>query len=349
MVDDEEQIRRLLQRVLERAGCECTTAADADQALRFLKERHFDLVLADMNMPGASGLDLMACIHDDFEDTATLMVTGVDDPKLAHTALEIGAYGYVVKPFAPNEISIAVANALRRRALELENRDHRERLEEMVRARTAELWKAIGELEQAQQSIRRSQEETVYRLSIAAEFRDDETARHIQRMSHYCALLARLLGVDEQQTELIRVASVMHDVGKIGIPDQILLKPGPLDEQERAIMQRHCEVGHEILKGSDSELLRLAAVIALTHHEHVDGSGYPRGLQGEEIPLEGRIGAIADVFDALTTNRVYRRAYPLGEAVQIMTEDRGRHFDAAMLDTFLDKLDEVVRIQQSYE
>ena len=348
VVEDEEPMRRVLYRLLTRQGYDCTTTEDAEEALSFLREKSYELVLADMNLPGASGLDLIVRIHEDFQDTATLMVTGVDDAKLANTALEIGAYGYVIKPFGTNEMAIAVTNALRRRSLEIDNRNHRERLEEMVRERTAELWNAVRELEQAQLDVRKSREETVYRLSIAAEFRDDETARHIQRMSRYCSMLARHQGADEQRSELIRLASIMHDVGKIGIPDHILLKPNPLTEEEREIMERHAELGHRILAGSESELLKLAATIALTHHEWIDGTGYPQALAGEDIPFEGRIAAIADVFDALTTDRIYRKAYPLGEAVDIMKAERGSHFDPDMLDVFLDALDEVLRIKEDF-
>jgi putative two-component system response regulator len=162
-------------------------------------------------------------------------------------------------------------------------------------------------------------------------------------------VLASHLGEDEQRCELIRLASVMHDVGKIGIPDSILLKPGQLNPEERRIMETHTEVGHRILAGSDSELLELAAAVALTHHEHMDGSGYPNGLTRKDIPFEGRIAAITDVFDALTTDRVYRKAFPLGRAVEIMRAGRASHFDADMLDIFLDSLDEVMRIMGQFD
>jgi putative two-component system response regulator len=348
VVDDEEPIRRVIARLLQRNGYECETAGDAEEAMKLLKERDFALVLTDMDMPGTSGLDLIMQIAAMFEDIATVMVTGMDDAKLADAALKIGAYGYIIKPFESNEILINVMNALRRRGLEIENRNHRLRLEQMVRDRTAELWEAIARLEKAEKNLRQSREETVQRLSIAAEFRDDETAQHIQRMSRYCALLARKAGEDTERCDLIRVASLMHDVGKIGIPDQILLKPAPLTPEERAIMQQHSEIGYRILAGSQSELLRLAAEIAWTHHERVDGSGYPLGIKGNEIPLDGRIAAIADVFDALTSDRVYKKAFPLGRAIEIMREGRGVHFDPKLLDMFLDSMDEVLLIRDQY-
>ncbi|MEA2623885.1 MAG: cyclic di-GMP phosphodiesterase [Chloroflexota bacterium] len=188
---------------------------------------------------------------------------------------------------------------------------------------------------EARQSLRRSHEETIRRLSRAAEFRDDDTGTHIERVSRYCALIAMRLGLDPEHSEQLRIASPMHDVGKIGVVDAILRKPGPLDTAERAAMQRHAEIGHSILAGSGAELLERAATIAWTHHERYDGRGYPRGLAGERIPLDGRIVAVADVFDALTTDRVYRRAYSHEEALGIMRVERGRHFDPRVLDAFL--------------
>jgi putative two-component system response regulator len=348
VVDDEEPIRRVLCRLLDRNGYKSAGAADAEEALLLIKEHEFLLVLTDMDMPGTSGLDLILQIKQVRPDTATVMVTGMDDTKLAEAALDIGAYGYIIKPFEPNEILINVANALRRRGLEMENRNHRVRLEQMVKERTAELWEAIARLEKAEKEVRLSREETIQRLAIAAEFRDDETAQHIQRMSRYCSLLARSAGEDAERCEVIRVASLMHDVGKIGIPDSILLKPGKLTAEERVIMQQHSEIGYRILAGSKSELLRTAADIAWTHHEQVDGTGYPLGLVGDQIPLEGRIAAIADVFDALTSDRVYKKAFPLGKAIDIMREGRDMQFDSRLLDHFLDVMDEALEIKELY-
>jgi putative two-component system response regulator len=189
----------------------------------------------------------------------------------------------------------------------------------------------------------------VNRLSIAAEFRDNETAQHIRRMSHYCALLAAKTGMDREKTDLIRVASQMHDVGKIGIPDSILLKNGRLTPQERIVIEQHPGIGHRILRGSTSELLQIAATIALSHHERIDGAGYPNKIKGDDIPIEARVAAIADVFDALTTNRVYRGAFHLQEAVDIMKEGRGTQFDADLLDLFLESLSEVLEIKGELE
>jgi PAS domain S-box-containing protein len=193
----------------------------------------------------------------------------------------------------------------------------------------------ISAEKQGEASLRRSREETIRRLSRAAEFRDDETGAHIERMSRYCELIGMRLGLDPRRCEQLRIASPMHDVGKIGVADAILRKPGPLDPDERAAMERHAEIGYRILAGSGAELLDLAATIARTHHERYDGTGYPRRLKGEEIPLEGRIAAVADVFDALTTDRVYRPAYSFAKTVAMMRDERGSHFDPVVLDSFL--------------
>lgn len=207
------------------------------------------------------------------------------------------------------------------------------------------LRESIGKLESSEHALALSQEETIMRLSIAVETRDQETGDHIERMGRYCALLAEKSGWDEQRCELLRIAAPLHDVGKIAIPDAILLKPGGLTDQERTEMERHAEIGYEILAGSDSPLLDLAAHIALSHHEHWDGMGYPNGLREEEIPIEGRMAAIADVFDALTSDRVYREAMSAEKALSIMAEGRGSHFDPTLLDLFFDSIVEVLMIR----
>jgi putative two-component system response regulator len=199
----------------------------------------------------------------------------------------------------------------------------------------------------AQETLRRSHEETVRRLSTAAELRDDETGAHIERVSRYCELIAERLGLDPAFRDELRIASPMHDVGKIGIPDAILLKPGPLTPEERAEMERHAEIGYRVLTGSGAELLELAATIAWTHHERFDGSGYPRGLSGETIPLEGRIAAVADVFDALTSDRVYRKALPYEEAIALLRDGRGSQFDPRVVDAFLEADDEIRAIMRA--
>lgn len=346
IVDDEDQIRTLLTRLLSAQGYECITAESPTAARRILEELPVALVLSDLNMPGESGLDFTRDVLEQYPDTAVVMVTGMDDRRFADLAIEHGAYGYVLKPFKPNELIINVGNALRRRTLEIENRGHLQQLERIVDDRTATLRDTIAQLEASDLELRRLREETIRRLSWAAEFRNQETGEHIVRMSLYCALLAGLAGLDAERVEDMRIASPMHDVGKIGIPDQILLKPGKLTEGERKVMEGHTEMGHGILAGSGVELLDLAALMALTHHERIDGTGYPARLSGDAIPIEGRIAAVADVFDALTSDRVYRPAFRPQQAREMMEQERGTQFDAELLDLFFGAFEDVLAIRR---
>jgi putative two-component system response regulator len=348
LVDDEPQILQILHGLLKENGYECVLAADAQDARARLLEQAFGLVLSDVNMPGESGLNLIRHVLAEHPDTAAIMVTAVDDVQLATTALEMGAYGYIIKPFKQNELLIEVANALRRRQLEMGRSRHQDLLERRVAMRTQILARAILRLEQTEERIRASREESIQRLATAVEFRSDETGRHIHRMSRYCELLARKLGFDEERCELVRLASTMHDIGKIGIFDRILLKPGKLTPEEYEDVKRHADIGYHILSPASSDLLETAALIAWTHHEKVDGSGYPRKLAGDAIPLEGRLAAIADVFDTLTSWRVYKSALPPDAAFGILREERGRHFDPALLDQFLGVRDAILDIMQRY-
>ncbi len=301
-----------------------------------LRSDGIDVCLCDVDLgTEGSGLDLAAELRGLGQSVAVVMMSGYDDTSLAEEALRTGAYHYLVKPFRNSELVIAVANAFHRRGLEQESAALRRELEATVAKRTLEL--AL------------SREETIHRLARAVEFRDFHTGLHVERMAAFCRMIALRLGLPPDRCSLIRTASLLHDVGKLGIPDRILVKPGPLSEGERAEIEEHTTLGHRILRGSTSELIQLAAEIALSHHERFDGTGYPQGLSGEEIPLEGRIAAVCDVFDALTSSRPYRpRAFTQDEAVELLRYERGKAFDPEILDAFLGALDDVDRIQARY-
>jgi putative two-component system response regulator len=331
VVDDEDVVRRMIERmVIAVGGLECVGAADAAEARSLLAADEFALVICDLNMPGESGVELTRWITTNHPDVAVVMATGVDDPAIASAAIEFGAYGYMIKPFKRHEVAINVANALRRRRLEIENRENRTMLEQRVDERTRELAE--------------SREEMIRRLSLAIEFRSKETGEHVERIGEGAGLLARTLGLQPSLSELIRVSAPLHDVGKIGIPDEILLKPDPLTRRERVLMQEHADFGHRLLSGSGNDLLETAASIALTHHERWDGTGYPHRLAGVEIPIEGRVTAVIDVFDALTHDRVYRPAMTLERSLEIVREGRGGHFDPGVVDTFFANLDAVLAL-----
>jgi putative two-component system response regulator len=353
IVDDEPTNVLLLRRLLGNAGyVNLTTTSDPVEAEDLFAEAKPDLVLMDLHMPMMDGFELMDRITRSLEPDEylpILVLTADVTPESKRKALAGGASDFLIKPFDAFEVVARVKNLLHTRRLHQQLRRQNDSLEQKVRARTADLWEAIRKVERGEKELRLAQEETIHRLSLAAEFRDDETSRHIERMSRYCSILAGRIGWDEEECELLRIASKMHDVGKIGVPDSILLKPGKLTPEEFDVIKQHSDIGFKILEGSRSELACRAATIAWTHHEKVDGSGYPRGLQGDEIPLEGRLAAIADVFDALTTNRVYRKAFELTEAVKIMQEGRGRHFDPELLDVFFSSLHLVLAQKERFE
>jgi len=332
IVDDEKAICDTFSRLLVYSGYTCHMAANGREALNLLGQHDFSLILSDINMPLMSGIELLRNVVDKHPELAVIMISGIDDRDVAINCLELGAYGYIIKPVQMNELVINVANALHRRELEIVNKRYNQQLQELVAARTEDLNLA--------------REETIMTLGKAAEFRDNETAQHTIRMSHYCRLLAHQYGLSDSQCELIRLASPLHDIGKIGISDKILLKPGKLTPEEFVIIQQHPEIGYRILADAKSDSLRLGASIAYTHHEKFDGTGYPRKMQGATIPIEGRIAAICDVFDALTTNRVYKAAIEVDKAVEIMVEGREKHFDPELLDIFLNNMDSIIRIRK---
>jgi putative two-component system response regulator len=329
-------------------GYSCEGACDAHVARERLRQDSYRLALLDVNMPGDSGIDLLSQIRQDHPEVAVVMVTGEDSVELAKTAIELGAYGYLVKPVGSGELLINVANALHRRRSEAQNRRVLEGLRSAVHERDNELAQALQELELAETKVWVSEAETILRLARLMEYRDEETGQHLRRMSSYCELLARRIGFSEERCEFVRLASQLHDVGKVAVPDSILLKPGKLTAEEFEVMKGHAETGHKMLAGSASEIVQLGALIARTHHERWDGSGYPRGLAGEAIPLEGRVAAVADVFDALTSDRLYRSALPVKSAVKMMRDARGQHFDPELLDAFLLALPEVDAIRQAH-
>ncbi|MDX6607697.1 MAG: cyclic di-GMP phosphodiesterase [Solirubrobacterales bacterium] len=338
VVEDDAVARTFAGRVLQ-PHYEVDFAADAQEARGKLIGGMIDLLLCDIFLPGESGMDLVETVLTRREDEiAVVMVTGADDPALVERAFEIGAYGYLVKPYRGGDLLITVSNALRRRQLEVQMRSRARELERDVVNKSLEAERARQLLRHSEESLEKSRLETVHRLSLAVEMRDQVTGLHLSRMGVYSEELARRLKVPDDVCESIALAAQMHDIGKVAVPDHILLKAGPLTPKEREQMQTHAEIGRKILQGSESPLLQLAESIAWTHHEKWDGSGYPRGLSGEQIPMEGRVAAVADVFDALTRDRPYRVAMPMAAAASIMADGRGSHFEPRVLDAFMSEI-----------
>ena len=337
IIDDEPANLKLLDRMLASQGYQQRVLIqDPREVLPNYQQHRPDLILLDINMPHLDGYQVMA------------QLTGLNDPLLPpiviltaqHTkdyllrALAGGARDFVSKPFDRNELLMRVRNLLDAQLAHRMLHNQKDVLEEMVRARTEEL--------------RHTRLQVVQRLGKAAEYRDEETGNHILRMSHICALLAREIGWDRAQCDLILNASPMHDIGKIGIPDAVLQKPGKFEPHEWEIMKTHAAIGAKLLDGDDSDLMHMAREIAISHHEKWDGSGYPHGLSGEDIPMAGRIAALADVFDALTSVRPYKKAWTVEAAVDLIKENSAKHFDPRLVEVFLAQLPHIVAIREAF-
>ncbi|MBZ5638991.1 MAG: response regulator [Acidobacteriia bacterium] len=325
VVDDELSVRELLADALDAYGYTIRTAASAAEGYRIVEEGDTHLILSDIDMPGESGLDLLRRIKAHDADIDVIMVTGVVDVDTAIGAIREGAADYVAKPFNIEEVRIVVERTVRNRLLVLENRAYQLHLEEMVRQRTREL--------------EESYEATLQALVTALDYRDNETQGHSFRVVEYAEQVARRVGVGEADLAWIRRGAILHDVGKIGVPDAILRKPGKLDPDEWVEMRRHPEMGYRMLRHIG--YFTPALDIVLSHQERWDGSGYPRGLKGEEIPLGARIFAVVDTFDAMTSDRPYRRALSVDAAREEVRRFAGIQFDPRVAAAFLSIGDEI--------
>ena len=357
IVDDEPQIIALVRKYLKDAGYKnFVTTDDASLALSMIKAESPDLVLLDIRMPKINGLEILKSMRADYHLSAipVLIFTSATDIETRVESLRLGANDYCEKPLHVNELLVRVRNTLMAKVHLDSLSEYSSNLEHQVELRTAEL--------------AASRREAIQCLARAAEMRDDNTGRHILRVGKYAAIIAREFGFSDERVVWLEHAAQLHDVGKIGIPDSVLMKPGPLNKEEYQVMQRHCLGGSKIIRAEasnspvnriagreagesenlNSPLMRMAAIVAETHHERWDGSGYPRGLAGEDIPIEGRITAVADVFDALSTQRPYKKAMPIDQCFKIMAENRGTHFDPAVLDAFFRCKSEIVRTQRDY-
>lgn len=338
IVDDNEINVTLLRHLVKAIeDTKAITFTDSAAGLQYCLDNDPDLVVIDYMMPPPDGMAFIQAFraHPGRKDTPLLMITANQDTEVRHRALTLGASDFLTKPVDKNEFRARATNMLLLRKSQKQLSDRAAWLAEEVSKATNEIL------------VR--ERETIIRLSKAAEYRDPETGAHILRMANYSQVIGRNLGLSEADQILLLDAAPMHDIGKVGTPDHILLKPGRLDPDEMEIMRQHAAIGYEILKGSPSPLLQKAAIIALSHHEKVDGSGYPGGLKGEDIPLDGRIVAVADVFDALTSERPYKKAWPVEDAVKFMHENSGSHFDPACIDAFFHNWDEIMEIKNRFQ
>lgn len=332
VVDDEPLVRAMTVRALKRSGIECREAGSVAEAAIALTSSEAAVVITDMQMPDADGLEMLSTAQQLCPDAQVLMLTGQGSLQTAVTALTRGAFAYLSKPVDPEALLCQVRKAIQHRRLLSERENYLRELEDAVRQRTAEL--------------EQSHEEMSLRLVNACCFRDTETGAHIKRVGLLSAELATALGWPQFMIDRIRSAAPLHDIGKTAIPDAVLRKPGGLTDDEFTLMKTHTTVGAEILTRASSPVLRMAHDIALAHHERWNGSGYPFGLRGRDIPESARIVAVADVFDAVTHDRVYRKAFPRDEVVHLLTQGRGTDFEPAILDVFLSRLPRMYQIME---
>jgi putative two-component system response regulator len=338
IIDDSDINLALIKALVLKLGeCQPVLYEEPLKALEWCRENVPDLVIVDYMMPGMDGLRFISAFRalHGRNEIPVLMITANDQKDVRYEALLGGANDFLTKPVDRIEFSARVRNMLMLRQGQKFLADRARHLEDLVDERTSE--------------IRDRERELIFRISRAAEFRDPETGAHIQRMAHYSQIIARGLDLDAGKQKLILEAAPMHDVGKIGIPDYILLKPGKLTFEEFEVMKGHARLGHELLKDSRSEIMQAGAEVAISHHEKYDGSGYPHGLKGQAIPLFGRIVAVADVFDALTSERPYKKAWPLEDAVRFLEEGRGKHFDPLCVEAFLAGWDAVLDIRRRFQ
>ena len=333
VVEDEEAIRSLLDTVLGSNGYHAHLASNAEQAMVLSRRGAFDAAIVDIRMPGMDGLELSRSLRALDSDLPVILITAHADIDSARQAIRLGAYDYIAKPFDVDDVLLSVARAVERRALFVENRAYQRDLENKVEERARQLYDAMRRLEKSFQEIQQAHLQSIFVLSRVTELNDEYTGNHIRRVSRYCQEIAQGLGCSAEFIEQITYSSPMHDIGKISVPSEILSKPGKLTPEEFEVVKQHCLNGARILEGIP--FLTMAREIALTHHERYDGTGYPAGLRADEIPIAGRIVAVADVFDALISRRPYKGPYSFEESVDIMVQETRKHFDPRVLEVFL--------------
>ncbi len=335
-VDDEKMNLLLIEQLAEKNNLEVVSFDKPLKALEYLKREDADLLFVDYMMPEMDGVSLIQKVRFFKREIPIVMITAVtSDSELKLKALQAGATDFLNKPFDMAEFSARIQNLSLLRRNQLFYKKWAEMLKE--------------EVSRATRDIEKREYETLSILGEAAEFRDPETGHHVFRVSSYSKILAEALGFDEERQQIVFHSAPLHDIGKIGIPDSILLKPGPLDKEEFVIMRTHTSIGYNLTKKSSSLFLRTGAEIANSHHEKYDGSGYPAGLAGENIPIYGRIVAVADVFDALTSRRPYKEPWTFEDASALLKKERGKHFDPQLIDIFTDRIDEFREIHEKYQ
>ncbi len=342
--DDELMNRKVASKILKKEGFDVVEAVDGKEAITVLQTTKVDLILMDLMMPVMDGYEATKLIKEseEFCDIPIIVISALSDKSAITKALEFGAIEYLTKPFDIIDFRLRVQNCVKIGVYQNMLKERKLLLESEVKEKTKELQMALNE-------VQNSEKEILSILEKTAEYRDNETSAHTRRVGEMSAFIASKLGWSEERVELMRLASPMHDIGKVGIPDNILLKPGKLDDEEFDIMKTHAEIGYEILSKKQTPLLLLSAEIALNHHEKYNGTGYPNGLKGDDIKLSGAIVSVTDVFDALLSERPYKKAFSIEKTIEIITADSGTHFDPKVVDIFLENIDELIELRKKVD
>jgi len=348
-VEDDKDSRQYTLLILDDIFKDITIAVDGIDGLNKFKTNKFDLIISDINMPNMDGIKMLENIRATDIDIPFIILSAYDDIKYLMDSIKSGIDGYIVKPINLDQLSHTMIKIFKKMKKSIEIDEYKKKITDINNDLEIEMITRIGEVYGLNQELLETQKEVIFTLGAIGEARCRETGNHVKRVASYSALLGEKYGLDKEECDIIKLASTMHDIGKVGIPDSILNKPSKLTEKEFDEMKTHAQLGHDMLADSDKPLLKAGAVIALEHHEKYDGTGYPNGLQGEEINLYGRIVALADVFDALGSSRVYKEAWEDERIFELFRYEKEKHYDPKLIDIFFDNVDKFISIRDQYK
>jgi len=349
VVEDNNEAREQVSKLLGNFFENITTAVDGVDGLNKFKTQKFDLIVSDINMPNMNGIDMISEIRTLDDNIHIIILSAYDNSEYFMKTIALGIDSYIIKPIEFDLFVNTITKIIKKIKLVYDNDEYKKELENMNHLLENQITQRIKEIIALNKDIKDTQKEVLFTIGAIGEIRSKETGDHVKRVAQYSKLLALYYGLGEEDAEMLKEASPMHDIGKVGIPDAILNKPAKFTDDEYEIMKKHSKLGYEMLKNSHRPILKLAATIAYQHHERYDGKGYPQGLKGEDIDINGRITALADVFDALGSSRVYKKAWSDEKIFKMLKDERGKHFDPKLIDIFFDNLEEFLKIRDSFK
>lgn len=347
VVEDNKASRKQAIKLLENLFTNITIGVDGIDGLEKFNANKFDLIISDINMPNMNGIEMITKIREVDKDIPIIILSAHNDTEYFMDTIKLGIKGYILKPISLHQFIDTLSDTIEKIKLKEENSAYKKELQDINSMLENQVNERIVEIVSLNKEIVDTQKEIIFTMGAIGERRSKETGNHVKRVAEYSKLFALRYGLNQEDAEMLKQASPMHDIGKIAIPDDILNKPARFTEEEFIIMKNHSELGYEMLRASSRPLLKLAAIIAYQHHERWDGKGYPQGLSTTDIDINGRITAIADVFDALGSNRIYKKAWSDEKIFAFFKDERARHFDPKLVDIFFENLDEFLRIRNS--